>query len=149
MRVLCRLFWEEESSVSTEHDNSPAGNTIWFYLYICTNWQSLFCESLNELYIRDFLYSSWSDFCDWSNLLFSLGINYASLFVFIWGLIFTVKLFFRANACKIYARKWNRRNVWKVKSQWRVYVKVEPRSTFTFTCDLLYIVSILFTRVST
>ena len=31
--------------------------------------------------------------------------------------------------------------------RWRVNLKVEPRSTLTFTRDLLYIVSILFTCV--
>ena len=83
MRVLCRLSWEEESHVSTGHDNSPWSNTIWFYIYIYLYLLAVnFFESFNELYIRDFMYSSWSDFCDWSNLLFLLGITRVLLRLF-------------------------------------------------------------------
>ena len=44
----------------------------------------IFCELM--LYISDFLYSAWTNFCDWSNisLLSSLEINYTSLVAFIW-----------------------------------------------------------------
>ena len=34
MRVFCRLSWEEESNVSTGHDNSPAGKCEFFFTYL-------------------------------------------------------------------------------------------------------------------
>ena len=68
MRVFCRLSWEEESNVSTGDDNSPAGKRG---VFKHTKWQLIFARALT-LYIRE------TDFCDCSNLLFSLGVNYAS-----------------------------------------------------------------------
>ena len=50
------------------------------------NQVALFFARVLMLYISDFLYSAWNNFCDWSNisLLSSLEINYTSLIAFIW-----------------------------------------------------------------
>ena len=42
---------------------------MWVFLH--TKRQLIFARAL-------MLYSAWTDFCDWSNLLFSLGVNYTS-----------------------------------------------------------------------